>query len=182
MAKNSDTAPLFASSPDGIVAIGFRAESAEFNWGVVTRRDGKLTLIAADTQAIPKGYEEAHGLVWCRKRLYQIIEQYAPVIGGIRYPEAIAKKKHVTGSNARLRIEGVILEALASKGVTVITGTLKEIGSEMGSDSPKAYLGRSEVRGMDWSGHTLYRREAIIVAVAALEHAQQRKVRHGNQE
>lgn len=171
-------------SPKGagpIVAIGFRAESDSVNWGVVTRRDGALLLVAADTVSIPRIYDEAAGLWFLYKRIDQLMDEYAPRIGGVRYPEPSARKaRHVLGANARLRVEGVVLALLASRTIPAVTGALTTIGSEMGSRSPKAYLGRSEVRGMDWSGHPTNRREAIIVAIAALEHAEKSESRNGN--
>lgn len=165
------------------VAIGFRAESSSCNWAVVTRRDGQLLLIANDTIVMPRDYDEAQSLAWYRKRLTQSLDEYTPDIGGVRYPEPSARKpRHVTGAQARLRLEGVTLETLAARNTPVITGALSTISSEIGSKSAKKYLSQSDVRGIDLDGIPTNRREAIIVAIAAMEHAEKKGLRHGNQE
>lgn len=169
--------------PLGSIAMGFRAESESYNWAAVSRTDGKLLLVASGTQDRSQVYDESQGLAFFRKRLHQMIDQYAPAIGGVRYPEHSARKpKHPLGANARVRIEGVILESLASKGVQAIAGDLNTISSEMGSSSAKAYITGSDVRGINLKGVPKERREAIIVAVAALESLEAGRKQYANQE
>lgn len=158
------------SVPENIKAIGFRAEAKAINWAVVTRAGDSLVLIKTETQKLPATFDEARGLEWCRKRLHQIVDEHHPIVAGVRYPEPSAPKANVTATNERIRIEGIILESLASKGVDVITGALRTIGSIMGSESAKAYLKRDDLRGLQWKGIPEYRKEAIMVAVAALAH------------
>jgi len=174
-----ESTPASLPKKDNIKAIGFRAEADCVNWAVVTRTDGHLVLIKSDTVRFPNTYDEAHRLEWFRKRLHMTLDDHQPAIGGVRYPEPSAPKSNVTSTNERIRVEGIILEALASKGVKSMTGALKTISSEMGSKSAKSYLTNDTLRGLDWKGKPKNTREAIMVAVAAMEHAEKRSS-HGN--
>lgn len=168
-------------APSKVNAIGFRAEARAMNWAIVTREGGSLILIKADTQDLPTTFDEAKGLEWCRKRLHQIVDQHRPAVAGVRYPEPSAMKSNVKSTNERIRMEGVILESLASKGISIVTGALTTIKSILGSESAKAYLKRDDLRGLNWKGLPANRKEAIMVAVAALEKEEKRGA-HGNQE
>ena len=78
------------------------------------------------------------------------------------------------GANARLRIEGVVVESLHSRGVSVETGALQAVASRVGSKSAKsakAYLEQGDFRGLDLSKHPSERQEAILVAVSVQEQA-----------
>jgi hypothetical protein len=69
----------------------------------------------------------------------------------------------------RLRAEGVVLEAMAASNLSpVVAGPLSTIGSLIQSKQPKGYLSEDEMRGMDWSKLDPNKREAAIVACAAL--------------
>jgi hypothetical protein len=70
----------------------------------------------------------------------------------------------------RARVEGVIIQALASKGVRIGVGALQQIGSRLGSKSAKKYKKESgEFRGLDLSTKSDHLREAIIAGASMLE-------------
>lgn len=60
------------------------------------------------------------------------------------------------------------MASAAQLGVKVFTGALKDIASAMGTKASKKYLEQDDLRGLDWSEFDDKRREAVLVATAAL--------------
>jgi hypothetical protein len=154
-------------------AIGFRAEKDTIHWAVVEGTKQQPIIVADDKFSAPLTYSDAESMAFFRDRLITVIEQYKPTTGFIRYAETFLPRKpapNALGSMfARARIEGVILEAAHSVGVKIVGASLAGITSELGSKRAKAYLEAGELRGADLTGRPAERREAILVAVSALE-------------
>ena len=151
-------------------AIGFRIEPSAFSWAVVEQREGQLVLLAKEKTPLPKALNEAEALTWLRHRINLLIDQQKPTAAAIRYPEPNAQKNgNAASTHSRLRAEGVVLEALQSAGVRVHTGPLVTISARLGTKSAKAYLDGQEFRGVKFNTCDKNLREAIIVAVSALE-------------
>lgn len=88
----------------------------------------------------------------------------------MRFPELFGRRGGATASlDARIRVEGVILEALATAGIPVWAGAMKTISSHMGSAKAKEYLDRDEVRELAWPTKNPNGKEALLVAISALE-------------
>ena len=151
-------------------AIGVRVEPSAANWAVVEGSKQHPILIGYGTEKPPKTFDEAASLKWFREKIQQIVQAYSPTVAAVRYVETFQPHKvQVVPLGQRCRIEGVSIEALRSSGVTtILTGPLATIAKNLGSKSPKDYLGSDDLRGLDWSKHKTYQREAILAAASAL--------------
>jgi Holliday junction resolvasome RuvABC endonuclease subunit len=149
-------------------AIGFRADPSTIYWAVVDGPNAPLVLVASGKLPAPATYVEAASLGWYRTEVRNLIDQYQPQKIAVRYPEPSARPGKVTSAHRRVRIEGVILEAAHSKGIEVLTGALVTIKSQLKTDSPKAYIGTGQFRGLDCSRLTTNSREAVLMAATAL--------------
>ena len=125
-------------------------------------------LVAADHSAAPATYDELSALVWFRTQVVHLIQTYSPQLAAVRYPETFMRSAHGSSNDKRCRVEGVVIEAAQSCGIRALTGALATISKNLGSKSAKKYLETDELRGLDWSKHPKNRREAILVAAAAL--------------
>jgi hypothetical protein len=149
-------------------SIGFRVEPTCFHWAVVDAGKEQPVLVGDDRAAAPKDYTEAQALSWYRARVLALLNQFKPERAAIRYAETMPGRGNPTAAHKRFRIEGVILEAVHSKGIDAETGALNTISSRMGSKRAKNYLERDNVRGLDFGTRPQNRREAILVAVSVL--------------
>jgi hypothetical protein len=68
-------------------------------------------------------------------------------------------------------VEGVLLEAAASRQLVIATGALATIAKGLGTTTTeaKASLSAEEFRGVDLKRVPAPRREAILVAISALQ-------------
>jgi len=151
-------------------AIGFRVEPKAVHWAVVTESDTAPILIGSGKFSAPKSYdEEPKALSWYRERIRSEVQKHSPDASGVRFPETFGRKGVTSSDQIRLRIEGVILESLNSCGVFVFGGAMKSISATLGSKSAKSYVDQSELKGLRWDDYNKNCREAILVAVAAME-------------
>jgi hypothetical protein len=147
--------------------LGIRAEPTAIHWAVVSGTSSRPILEASDTETAPNAFNEGEVLAWIRQRVLYIIDSYKPTGVAIRYAEgnAMASTK---SAKARSRVEGVALEAAASKDLRTVTGALSTFGKHLGTPSAKAELEADDLRGLDWSHKGVKDREAILVAVSLL--------------
>jgi hypothetical protein len=149
-------------------ALGFRVEPSGVNWAVIEDRGGVPALIAAESASAPTTYDEAHALAYYRERVLFIVQNYAPDIVAVRYPEPVGRTSG-DAMRRRARIEGVVLEAAASEGLSLYTGALVTISSSLKTKSAKTHLNEEEFRGLDWAKYNGMLREAMLVAIASME-------------
>jgi hypothetical protein len=149
-------------------AIGFRAEKDGINWAVVEGTKKGPVLTEHDYIKAPNINSEAASLSYFRERLLAVIQQYQPGVAFVRYPEPFRQKSKITSVDARLRVEGVILEVLYTSGIEVLTGAKVSMGSKLKSNDPTAYLKATELRGLVFPNRDANSREAIMAAVSAL--------------
>lgn len=154
--------------------IGFRAEKDKVHFAIVKGTRQSPILVDANKFSAPAAYSLGEALAWYRDRVHALVTQHHPVRGTVRLSETfLARKPTPTSLDsmfARARIEGVLLEALASKQVSVSCGKLQQIASGLGTKTAKHYLDEDEVRGLDWSSiKNANTREAILAAVSILE-------------
>lgn len=147
-------------------ALGFRAESGRIHWAVVDGTPEAPILFANDSAAAPVNLDEAAALSWYSDRVKLVVKTYKPGAAAIRTAEPISKANN-TGARRRLRIEGVLLQTLDSCNLKVTLGALATISGKLGTQA-KRYIESGEFRGLDLSKMQPPRREAILVAVAAL--------------
>jgi hypothetical protein len=102
-------------------------------------------------------------------RIIQELDKHQPQSAGIRFPEVFGRKGITNSDFRRLRIEGVILEAVAAASISTFGGAMGSISSAIGTASAKAYKEHGEVRGMDWSKCNDYCKEAALAALASME-------------
>jgi hypothetical protein len=149
-------------------ALGFRVAPGAVHWAAVTA-GAPPVLTAYDVASAPATFTEAAALSWYRARALEIIDREHPDAAIVRTAEPISR----SGGEAlkvRCRIEGVVLEACATRGLAVQLGPLATISRLLQTRSAKAYLDASEVRGLDWSSlRDKNSREAVLAAVAVVE-------------
>jgi hypothetical protein len=151
-------------------AIGFRVEPAAVHWAIVTMKPGEEPILEqAETIKAPKDSEEGAALSWFRGRVSNLLEQHKPGSAAIKYAEQIAPGRRGDAARKRARLEGVLLQLCDESRITPFTGAYKAVSGRLQTTSAKNYLKQDNVRGINWTGHPLVRREAILVALAALE-------------
>jgi hypothetical protein len=147
--------------------LGFRAEAKQIYWAVVEGTRNAPILVARDRAAAPVNLDEAPSLSWYCNRVKLLVETYKPAVAAIRAAESVARGSNRYGARRRLRIEGVLLQAMDSCGLKVMMGALAMISGKLGSQAKK-YISSGEFRGLDLSKIPGPAREAVLVAVASL--------------
>lgn len=147
--------------------LGIRAEPSCLHWAVVIGTRSVPSLIANDTLSAPVNYEPASAFVWYRARVQEVIDKYAVEELAVRTQETVARVNR-THLAARARVEAIVMEAAAAKGLRVSTAMLATISSGLKSKSAKRYLEADELRGLDWRGLSAKQREAVLVAASIL--------------
>lgn len=152
--------------------IGFRAEKDRIRWAVVS--DGRPPVVEEHgVIAAPATYDgDDKRLAYLRERVREAVGRHQVGAAGIKYPEVYGRGSGNTSSmDARLRIEGVIVEAVASTNTPIFTGGFQSVGRQMKSKKPKDYIApqSDDVRGVVFKMKDEKHRDAVLVAVAALE-------------
>ncbi|SRR5581483_521984 len=151
----------------GNTSLGLRAETRGFCWAIIAGTSEQPILCASGIKTAPAAYSEAESLTWLREQVIQTIEQHKPIHAAIRYPERTGFGEKRESTRARLRVEGVLLEATNSRSLNALTGALNTISKHIGG-SAKDFLGSQDFHGLDLSEHKGHIPEAILAAVAAL--------------
>lgn len=150
------------------VGLGLRAEPHKIYWAVVQGTKDAPVLVAHESAAAPVNFDEPPALTWYAARVRYIVETYKPNEAMIRSVEPSARGSRKDGPRVRLRIEGVLLHTIDTCGIKVTTGALATISGRLGTQA-KSHLDSGELRGLDLSKLHPYAREAVLVAVAALQ-------------
>ena len=151
-------------------ALGFRATDKEVFWAVVEGTVQQPILRATDKLVFPVSFDFYDSLPWCRERVRQLVDAYTPSVAAVRKPEGQARIEDES-SRSRLRVEGVLLEALRSKNVPVELCMLANIAKLMSlgnAKDAKEQLSRHDCRGLDWKGYGPNSKEAILVGACVL--------------
>jgi len=149
--------------------IGFRAEPNALNYAVIEGTVRAPCLIAHAKISAARNFGEAESLVWYRKRVEIVIEEFKPTYAVVRCPEPFAKVGKPTSIYQRVRIEGVVAEVAHKMGLQVEVEALVTMSARIGSESAKSYLSQDDLRGLDWSSLNVNVREAVLAATAGLE-------------
>jgi Holliday junction resolvasome RuvABC endonuclease subunit len=157
---------------DKLIAIGLRAEKDAVTWSIVAGSKSNPILIAKaklKTPAIHKDYEPSR-LSWIKGQVLDVLAQYQPTVGAIRYPEP-SSPGNTNSKRERSRIEGVVIQALCEKNIKVITLVNNQIASalEVKPQSVKNIMDESNFRGLDWLATNDIMKEAILAASTVLE-------------
>jgi len=149
--------------------LGLRAVPEGFYWSVVEGDRSAPILVATDKAVFPTSYAEPASLSWCRDRLHHLIDSYGPGCVAVRLPEAFAKAASTDSARRRNRAEGVLIEAANAKALHVHLAAMATMSKNLGVKSAKLLLSDKTLRGLDWSARNDNFKEAIMVAVCALE-------------
>jgi hypothetical protein len=163
--------PNFRADFFMIKAIGFRVEAKTVHYAIVGGTKLVPTLFYHDKMTPPSSYDkECCQLAWYRDRLFNIIVEYQPKLGAIRFPEPCSyASANIDSLLKRARIEGVILEFLWGQNVECIGAAFKTISSELNCKKAKDCLKHENFRTLDWSEiKNQNRRESILVAITQL--------------
>lgn len=146
-----------------------RVDPKETAWALVSGTAAEPILEAHDKLVPPKVLStEPERLLWYWDQLALLIKDRRPKVLAVRYAEDFGVRGKREPDRIRARIEGVVMASAAQLGVKVFTGALKDIASAMGTKASKKYLEQDDLRGLDWSEFDDKRREAVLVATAAL--------------
>lgn len=154
-----------------MIAIGFRVSPQAVYWAVARGTLESPILVSDGKFSAPKTYTDAASLTWYRERVLATVAQYKATVSAIRFPESFSSRSGLASSTqVRLRIEGVILEALNAAACEIrVAGSTRHIESKLQADTPlKEYMDQADIRGINWNGKAKELKEAILVAVAAL--------------
>lgn len=149
--------------------LGIRAVPDGFYWAVVEGDRAAPILVASDKALFPASYAEPASLSWCRDRLHHLIDSYDPGCVAIRLPEAYARAASTDSARRRNRAEGVLIEGANAKALRVHMAAMATMSKNLGVKSAKLLLSDKSLRGLEWSGRNDNVKEAIMVAVCALE-------------
>lgn len=150
-------------------ALGLRVDPKETAWVLVSGSASAPVLEDHDKLVPPKVLKtEGERLVWYWDRAALLVTECKPAILAVRYAETFGVQGGRESDRARARIEGIIMTSAAKLGVKLFTGAFKDIGTALGTKAPKKYLDEGDLRGLDWSKLDSKRREAVLVATAAL--------------
>ncbi len=150
-------------------AIGFRAEKTVVH--VATVDDSSDPPHCSFQKfAIDAKKPTAEELTHLRVAVVNAIDTFHPDCVGVRTSDQPKVMRYFQSYLDRARVEGVIMEAAASKGLTVTAGPATTIKSGMGTKhSLKKYANLDKVREIDLSGHKNESdREAVYAALAAI--------------
>lgn len=148
--------------------LGVRAEPRLVHWAVVEGTASAPVLVAHDKAAAPVNLDESQALHWYRARILHLLDEYKVTAVAVRSAESFGRRGNSDPDRHRSRIEGVALEVAAARALPATASALKAIASNLGTKSAKAYLEEDDLRGLDWSTLNANRREAVLVAAAAL--------------
>jgi hypothetical protein len=150
--------------------MGLRAEKDCFRWIVLEGTSDVPVKVDMDRVRAPAAYGEAESLAFFRSRLLSLIEDLKPEKVVLKKAETFGRgKANVASTDARIRVEGVLLESAHASGVSSEAMQWRKITSGMDTDSAKDYAKqRGEVRGITLDTRSGEAYEALLVAIAAL--------------
>lgn len=149
-----------------MISIGIRACPSEVYVVVVEGSSTEPQLIYKTKLKSPASREFAGALSWYREQILTLCEEYDVEAIGIKAIEPVARKQ----GGPRAHIEGVIMEAGASRGLTVGHKAFSSIAAGINAKKPKAYVGKSEFRTVEgWETLHDNFREAVLAAASMLE-------------
>ena len=150
-------------------AIGFRAEKNSLHFAVI---DESTDPPECDTDKlkIQGGKPTAKELALLRTEVLNLIETHSPDVIGVRTSDKPQSMRYAQSLFERARIEGVVMEASASKGISVVAGPSATIKSGMKTKTKLSdYSDVDEIRGIDLTGkRNASLRDAVYAALAAL--------------
>lgn len=150
-------------------AIGFRVDSATAVHYAVVDGPAENPMLADDGKLVlaPDG---AGALKLLRTQLLSLLSAQQPAIAAIRFADRPKGRANPLAMLPRARVEGVVMEAVATFGITVFSGPAATIKSGMKTKSPLSrYTESDDVRGIDLSKkRNKFLREAVVAAISAL--------------
>jgi hypothetical protein len=153
-------------------AIGFRTEPRTVHWATVSVGEGEGgEPVLEDHGAVtaPRDFSEGAALTWFRGRIRNLLEEQAVHAAGFKYAEPVARGAQADSARARARLEGVLLQLMDESALPVFAGAFRALSGQLKSKSAKAYIAGNDMRGLDVSALSKLRKEALLVALAALE-------------
>lgn len=151
-------------------SLGIRVETETVYWAVVEGRASEPVVVGEGKIPAPVSADDAGKLVAQRRAILDVIEQHKPAVVFVRFAETMFGNRG-EAPRKRSRLEGVIMEAAASRSKPVRTGPLSTIGKGLGMDAATAKATRDRALGLgtlEWAKREVEAREAIMAAAAAL--------------
>jgi hypothetical protein len=154
-------------------AIGFCATPSEIRFAILEGSVDSPVIVDKSKLIPPKIYKdnEAARLSWYRQRIIALIDDSQVNSSGIRFPESNARGLNKANSMRRLRTEGVIMEALHSKGVPIIAqGAQSHIKGLLGVNHSLDKYASEDIsfRGITLNEIPKYYHDCIFACAASL--------------
>jgi hypothetical protein len=153
-----------------MIAIGFRAQTSEVFYAVVSEEGDARFMRTVGSINIPVAFTTPERLQFIRTTLLDIIGEFGVDAAGLRTAEPTARSVPV----GRAYIEGVIQELIASGAVPRhFAGAIGRLHGllpvEKRTDVKDLIDGKQEPSGIpNWDSYSALEREAILTALAAL--------------
>ena len=148
--------------------MGIRCSPTEATYAICKSSSNSIELVQLDVICTPKYLDESERLRYVRNVMMDILNQHSVEKSVVRIIENNARRTIAE----RVRMEGVIIEAIASSGVRVYsTFVISQIGSRLGipSNEVLSYIsGATQYDSIEeWATYTNLEREAILAALSS---------------
>lgn len=155
-------------SGKNLITIGIRAKPDAVTFAVFDSASNSI--LNVETVKIPKALSDPEALRFVRNSVLDILREYRINRAGIRAIEPSSQQMSIR----RIEIEGVIKESFSSSDVEAyFCGHISNISARVGFDRAmfKDYVAgtTSFERVENWSKHNKEEREAILVALGAVD-------------
>lgn len=149
--------------------LGYRAEKDTITWALVDDSTTPHLLVDHGVMKAPGTYSESEALALFRERVIALVRQFSPDSCAIKYPEPSARLRSPSSTFKRLRIEGIILEAVQFANVSMETGSDVAVSARLGASKSAAnYRKKDDIRGLKFPKKSDVLRDAIIAADSVL--------------
>lgn len=152
-------------------SIGFRASPNEVYYAIAENSQDQIKLISLEKIRVPISQPVPEQLNFLRRTIKDIINEFKVTAAGIRTTEQTSQNWSIE----RISIEGVIQELFCSSTVeNYFIGQIATIAAKLGIDRGdfKLIVEKKTINsccGVVLDGYNKDKREAILVAIAALK-------------
>lgn len=156
-------------------SIGIKAEQKGLHWAIIEGTKNTWHVIAHAKYTFPKSLNHSQRALNLFGRITSLVEQHSPSCCAIQIGETFYKDpaippngKKLAAVMGRARVEGIVIAALASKGVDVSLIQKAQLKARTGTKRIQSYIDSGQFREIDASNVPKIRRAAVAAAVSCL--------------